>query len=135
MEYLNILKNSKTIAVIGASKDSTKPSRTVMEYLMKNGYVCYPVNPTVGEISGLKFYKSITDIPAEIDVADVFLPAEVVNNVIDDIIKKKVKVLWLQEGIVNEKAAVLAQKNGIVVVMDRCMMKEHARLRMDGLIH
>lgn len=135
MEFLNILKNTKTIAVIGASKDPKKPSRSVMKYLMRHGYICYPVNPTADEISGLKSYKSIIDIPVKIDVAEVFLPAELVNNVIDDIIKKNVKVLWLQEGIVNEKAADLAKKNGIDVIMDRCMMKEHAKLRKEGLLH
>ncbi len=135
MDFLTILKNTKTIAVIGASKDPKKPSRSVMRYLMRHGYVCYPVNPTANEIAGLKSYKSIIDIPVDIDVAEVFMPSERVNDVIDDIIKKKVKVLWLQEGIINEKAAELARKNGIEVVMDRCMMKEHAKLRKEGLIH
>lgn len=130
----NILKETRTIAVIGASKDRTKPSRSVMRYLMRHGYKCYPVNPTADYIGGLKSYKSITDIKDEIDVADVFLPGDKVINIIDDVIRKNVKVLWMQEGIVNEEAAKKAREHGIAVIMDKCMMKEHVRLRKLGII-
>ncbi|MCI4434636.1 MAG: CoA-binding protein [Thermoplasmata archaeon] len=134
MSIEDILLNTKKIAVIGASKDRTKPSRSVMRYLMRHGYICYPVNPTADYIGGIKAYKSILDIPDEIDVADVFLPSEKVMDVIDDIVKKGVKVLWLQEGIINEKAAEIARAHGIEVVMDKCMMKEHVKLRKEGKI-
>lgn len=134
MDIDDVLLNAKKIAVIGASKDRTKPSRSVMRYLMRHGYICYPVNPTADVIGGIRAYKSILDIPDEIDVADVFLPSEKVMDVIDDIVKKNVKVLWLQEGIVNEKAAEIARSHGIYVVMDRCMMKEHVRMRKEGKI-
>ncbi len=133
-EILQILENTKTIAVIGASKDRTRPSRSVMRYLMRHGYKCYPVNPTADNIGGLKAYKSILDIPDEIDVADVFLPSERVMDIIDDVVKKKVKVLWMQEGIINEKAADIARSHGIKVIMDKCMMKEHVAYRKQGLI-
>ncbi len=133
-EILEILENTRTIAVIGASKDRTKPSRSVMRYLMRHGYKCYPVNPTADVIGGLKSYKSILDIPDEIDVADVFLPSEKVIEIVDDVIKKNVKVLWMQEGIINEKAAEIARAHGIKVVMDKCMMKEHVEYRKLGLI-
>jgi len=133
-EILEILENTRTIAVIGASKDRTKPSRSVMRYLMRHGYKCYPVNPTADVIGGLKSYKSILDIPDEIDVADVFLPSEKVIEIVDDVIKKNVKVLWMQEGIINEKAAEKARAHGIKVIMDKCMMKEHVEYRKLGLI-
>ncbi len=133
-EILEILENTRTIAVIGASKDRTKPSRSVMRYLMRHGYKCYPVNPTADVIGGLKSYKSILDIPDEIDVADVFLPSEKVIEIVDDVIKKNVKVLWMQEGIINEKAAEKARSHGIKVIMDKCMMKEHVEYRKLGLI-
>jgi len=133
-EILEILENTRTIAVIGASKDRTKPSRSVMRYLMRHGYKCYPVNPTADVIGGLKSYKSILDIPDEIDVADVFLPSEKVIEIVDDVIKKNVKVLWMQEGIINEKAAEIARSHGIKVIMDKCMMKEHVEYRKLGLI-
>ncbi len=133
-EILEILENTRTIAVIGASKDRTKPSRSVMRYLMRHGYKCYPVNPTADVIGGLKSYKSILDIPDEIDVADVFLPSEKVIEIVDDVIKKHVKVLWMQEGIINEKAAEIARAHGIKVVMDKCMMTEHVKYRKLGVI-
>lgn len=129
-----ILKNTRTVAIIGASKDRTKPSRSIMRYLMRHGYKCYPVNPTAETIGGLKSYKSILDIPDEIDLADVFLPSEKVIEVVDDIINKKVKVLWMQEGIINNEAAKRAREHGIVVVMDKCTMVEHVKLRKKGLI-
>jgi len=129
-----ILLETNTIAVIGASKERTKPSRSVMRYLMRHGYKCYPVNPTADYIGGIKSYKTILDIPYDIDVADVFLPSEKVIDIVDDVIKKKVKVLWMQEGIVNEEAAKVAREHGITVVMDKCMMTEHVKLRKIGLI-
>ncbi len=131
---LKILLETRTIAVIGASKDRTKPSRSVMRYLMRHGYKCYPVNPTADNIGGIKSYKTILDIPYDIDVADVFLPSEKVIDIVNDVIKKKVKVLWMQEGIVNEEAAKVAREHGIAVVMDKCMMTEHVKLRKMGLI-
>ncbi len=133
-EILEVLENTRTIAVIGASKDRTKPSRSVMRYLMRHGYKCYPVNPTADVIGGLKSYKSILDIPDEIDVADVFLPSEKVIEIVDDVVKKNVKVLWMQEGIINEKAAEIARSHGIKVIMDKCMMKEHVEYRKLGMI-
>ncbi|MGC8565364.1 MAG: CoA-binding protein [Thermoplasmata archaeon] len=132
---LKILLETRTIAVIGASKERTKPSRSVMRYLMRHGYKCYPVNPTADNIGGIKSYKTILDIPYDIDVADVFLPSEKVINIVNDVIKKKVRVLWMQEGIVNEEAAKVAREHGITVMMDKCMMTEHVKLRKIGLIN
>ncbi len=134
MSIDDILLNTKKIAVIGASKDRTKPSRSVMRYLMRHGYICYPVNPTADNIGGLKSYRSILDIDDDIDVADIFLPSEKVMEVIYDIVKKGVKVVWMQEGIINEEAARIAMEHGIEVVMDKCMMKEHVRMRKEGKI-
>ncbi|MEL9999284.1 MAG: CoA-binding protein [Thermoplasmata archaeon] len=134
MSIEEILKNYKKVAVIGASKDRTKPSRSVMRYLMRHGYICYPVNPTADFIGGLKSYKTILEIPDSIDIADIFLPSEKVIDVIDDVVKKGVKVVWMQEGIINEEAAKIAKSHGIEVIMDKCMMKEHVKLRKEGKI-
>ncbi|MGC8663173.1 MAG: CoA-binding protein [Thermoplasmata archaeon] len=129
-----ILKETRIVAIIGASKDRTKPSRTIMRYLMRHGYRCYPVNPSADNIGGIKSYKNILEIPDEIDMADIFLPSEKVIEVIDDVIKKGVKFVWMQEGIINEEAASRAREKGIEVVMDKCTMIEHLKLRKKGSI-
>lgn len=129
-----ILKETKTIAVIGVSKDRKKPSRSIMRYLLRHGYKCYAVNPTADIIGGIKSYKSIKEIDDEIDMADVFLPSEKVMDIINDVIEKRVKVLWLQEDIINEEAAKIARQHGIAVIMDKCTMIEHLRLRKEGKI-
>ena len=131
-----ILK-SKTIAVVGLSKDPSRPSHDVATYLKSHGYRIVPINPTVDEILGEKSYKSLLDLPEhlkrEIDVVDIFRRAEDVPPIIEEAIQLhkifgKPNAIWMQLGIVNEDAAEKAREAGLFVVMDRCMKIEHARL-------
>ncbi|MGY5152118.1 MAG: CoA-binding protein [Candidatus Nitrosopumilus sp. bin_6a] len=118
----------KKVVVVGMSKNSSKAAHYVPKYLADNGYDVTPVNPTTDEILGKKCYCSISEINGEIDIIDVFRPSDQVLPVIQEAIKKKPKVIWLQEGIHNSEAEDLAKKAGIKVVFNRCMLAEHQRL-------
>ncbi|NIM46129.1 MAG: CoA-binding protein, partial [Nitrososphaeria archaeon] len=109
--------------------DPGKDSHIVASYLKEAGYRIVPVNPSADEILGEKVYRDLLDIPFEVDVVDVFRPSDEVEPIVDSAIKKNVKALWMQLGIVNEEAAKKkAVEAGLDVVMDRCMMTEHKRL-------
>ncbi len=126
-----ILKESKTIAVVGLSPEPNRPSHGVAVYLKsKAGYKIIPVNPAVPEVLGEKSYPDLKSIPVnvKVDVVDIFRRPEFVQQIVDDAIKIGAKAVWMQEGIINEEAAKLARGAGLLVVMDRCMMKEHAKL-------
>lgn len=118
----------KKVAVIGMSKNSFKAAHYVPKYLSENGYDIMPVNPTTDEILGKKCYNDVSEIDGEIDIVDIFRPSDQVLSVIQEAIKKKPKVIWLQEGIHNFEAEELARKEGINVVFNRCMLAEHQRL-------
>jgi len=118
----------KKVAVIGMSKNSFKAAHYVPKYLSENGYDITPVNPTADEILGKKCYDHVSEIDEEIDIVDIFRPSDQVLSVIQEAIKKKPKVIWLQEGIHNFEAEELARKEGIDVVFNRCMLAEHQRL-------
>ncbi|MEK0327846.1 MAG: CoA-binding protein, partial [Nitrosopumilus sp.] len=118
----------KNVAVIGMSKHQEKAAHYVPKYLSQNGYNIIPVNPTADEILDKKCYPSVEDIPEPIDIVDVFRPSDQVLPVVQQAIKKKPKVIWLQEGIHNAEAEDLARKEGIQVVFNRCMLAEHQRL-------
>ncbi|MCV0409719.1 CoA-binding protein [Nitrosopumilus sp.] len=118
----------RKVAVIGMSKNSSKAAHYVPKYLLENGYDITPVNPTSVEILGKKCYDSVSEIDGDIDIVDIFRPSDQVLSVIQDAIKKKPKVIWLQEGIHNSEAENLARKEGIDVVFNRCMLAEHQRL-------
>ena len=118
----------KNIAVIGMSTNPEKAVHYVPKYLDERGYNIIPMNPTADEILGKKCYHELSDIPYNIDIVDVFRPSEQVLPVISEAIKLKPKVIWLQEGIHNLEAESLAQKAGIEVVFNRCMLAEHRRL-------
>jgi predicted CoA-binding protein len=121
-----ILKEAKTIAVVGLSANPEKTSHHVAQFLQSKGYRIIPVNPTVqGEILGEKAYPNLQSIPEPFDVADVFRRAEDIPDVVDDAIAAGAKTLWIQLGIVNEEAAARAERAGMTVVMDRCTMAEH----------
>jgi predicted CoA-binding protein len=132
-----ILSRYKTVAIVGLSKDSSKVSYEVAKYLKKHSYHIVPVNPTVDEILGEKSYKSLLDIPPEIqktlEIVDIFRRSEDVPPIVEQAIQLKrlygvPYVVWMQLGIINEQAAELARKASLAVVMDRCMMQEHRRL-------
>ena len=136
-EIKEILATSKTIAVVGLSRGPEKESHRVASYLKRHGYRIIPVNPFADEVLGEKSYKSLLDIPSEIqktvDIVDIFRRAEDVPPVVEQAVKLKQKsgkpsVVWMQLGIVNEEAAETARKAGLTVIMDKCMMVEHKRL-------
>jgi len=126
-EIRNIL-SLKRVAVIGMSKHPRKAAQFVPRYLSENGYEVTPVNPTADEILGKKCYSEISEVEGEIDIVDVFRPSEKVLPIVQEAIKIKPKVIWLQEGIHNIEAEELARNAGIKVVFNRCMLAEHQRL-------
>ena len=126
-EIIEIL-NLKKVAVIGMSKHQEKAAHFVPKYLSENGFDIIPVNPNSDKILNKKCYKEINDIKDDIDIVDVFRPSEDVLPFVKEAIKKKPKVIWLQEGIHNEEAENLAREHGIDVVFNRCMLAEHQRL-------
>ena len=123
-EILSLTK----VTVVGMSKNSSKAAHYVPKYLFDNGYDITPVNPTTDEILGKKCYSSISEVDEEIDIIDIFRPSDQVMPVIQEAIKKKPKVIWLQEGIHNPEAEELATQAGIKVIFNRCMLAEHRRL-------
>lgn len=123
-----ILKESKTIAVVGLSPEPDRPSHGVASYLKGRGYKIIPVNPGAEEILGGKSYPDLKSIPEKIDIVDVFRRPEFVAQIVEDAIKAGARAVWMQEGIVHEDAARRARQAGLLVVMDRCLMKEHAKL-------
>ena len=126
-EILEILKMKK-VAVVGMSKNPDKAAHYVPKYLHENGYDITPVNPNAESILRKECYDLVTDVPDEIDIVDVFRPSDQIMPIIKEAIKKKPKVIWLQEGIHNEEAEKLARDAGIDVVFNRCMLAEHQRL-------
>ena len=127
-EQIREILSLNKVAVIGMSKNSSKAAHYVPKYLSDNGYDITPINPTTDEILGKKCYSSISEVDDEIDIIDVFRPSDQVLDIIEEAIKKKPKVIWLQEGIHNSEAEDLAKKAGIKVVFNRCMLAEHQRL-------
>lgn len=127
-EEIKKIFSLKNVAVIGMSKHSQKAAHYVPKYLKEQGYNIIPVNPTTSEILGSKSYPDIARVPDQIDIVDVFRPSDEVLSVVQSAIKKKPKVIWLQEGIHNNEAEELARKEGIDVVFNRCMFAEHKRL-------
>jgi len=132
-----ILATCKTIAVVGLSREPDKESYIVSAYMQKHGFRIIPVNPFADEVLGEKSYKSLTDIPAKlqknIDIVDIFRKADDVPPVVEQALKLKEKhgkpcVVWMQLGIVNEKAAADARNAGLTVIMDKCIMQQHKRL-------
>ena len=127
-EEIKQIFSLKNVAVIGMSKNQEKAAHYVPKYLSQNGYNIMPVNPTADKILDKKCYPSVEDVPEPIDIVDVFRPSDQVLPVVQQAIKKKPKVIWLQEGIHNAEAEELARKEGIKVVFNRCMLAEHQRL-------
>ena len=118
----------RKVAVIGMSKNSSKAAHYVPKYLSDNGYDITPINPNAEQILEKKCYSSISEIDEEIDIVDIFRPSDDVLPFVREAIKKKPKVIWLQEGIHNLEAEDLARKEGIKVIFNRCMLAEHQRL-------
>ncbi len=129
-EIAQLLKRSKTIAVIGLSDSPVRPSYGVSAYMQSQGYKIIPVNPLIRGALGEKAVASLADVKEKIDIVDVFRRSEFVPEIVDEAIRLKVPAIWLQEDVIHEEAAEKARKAGIFVVMDRCILKEHrARFR------
>jgi uncharacterized protein len=125
-----ILKNAKTIAVVGLSDNPLRPSHGVAAYLQTQGYRIIPVNPQIQASLGETAYPSLLDVPEKIDIVDIFRRPEFVEEVVDQAIQLKIPTVWMQEEIIHEKAAQKARQAGIFVLMDRCILLEHrARFR------
>jgi predicted CoA-binding protein len=123
----DLLKRAKTIAVVGLSSSPLRPSYGVSAYLQGQGYRIIPVNPEIKGALGEKAYASLSDVPEKIDIVDVFRRSEFVPEVVDEAIRLKLPAIWLQEGVIHEQAAQKARKAGLLVVMDRCLLKEHRK--------
>ncbi|MEM3839445.1 MAG: CoA-binding protein [Candidatus Micrarchaeaceae archaeon] len=121
----SILSRFHTIAVVGCSREEGKASHDVPKYLQRAGYRIIPVNPFAENILGEKSYKSLTDIKEQVDVVEVFRPPQEAATIARQAVSIHAKALWLQEGIVSEEAKRIAEDNGLLFVMDRCMFKEH----------
>jgi predicted CoA-binding protein len=120
-----LLKRAQTIAVVGLSNSPLRPSHGVSAYMQTQGYRIIPVNPEIKGALGEKAYPSLNDVPEKIDIVNIFRRPEFVDEVMDQAIRLKVPAVWMQEEVINEPAAEKARKAGILVVMDRCILKEH----------
>jgi len=125
-----VLKNSKTIAVVGLSSSPMRPSYGVAAYMQSHGYRIIPINPEIKGALGEKAYGSLSEAPEKIDIVDIFRRPEFVPAIVDEAIRLKIPTVWMQEDVVHPEAAAKARKAGLFVVMDRCILKEHrARFR------
>ena len=131
-EIKTILKETKTIAVIGLSPKPKRPSHSVSKAMQEFGYQIIPVRPAVDEVLGEKAYVDLESIPKDIlekvDMVDVFRAPDKITPIIDACIKLKIPLIWLQDGVVNEAEAAKAQAAGITVVMDRCVYRDYIQL-------
>jgi predicted CoA-binding protein len=124
-----LLGSAKTIAVVGLSSRSCRPSYGVTRYMQAAGYRIFPVNPNEPEILGEKSYARLEDIPEKIDIVNVFRKAKYVPEIVDAAIQIGAHAIWLQEGIIDEPSAAKARAAGLTVVMDRCIFKDHYKRR------
>ena len=126
-EIGDLLKRTKTIAVVGLSDSPLRPSYGVSAYMQSHGYKIIPVNPSIRGALGEKAVASLAEIDEKIDIVDVFRRPEYVPELVDEAIRLKVPAIWLQEDVIHEEAAEKARKAGIFVVMDKCILKEHRK--------
>lgn len=124
-EIIRILRRCRRIAVVGLSPKPSRPSHQVALGLQEFGYTIVPVRPAVESVLGEKAYPDLYAVPGAIDMVDVFRAPEHVDPVVDACIALQVPVLWLQDGVINESAALRAQAHGIIVVMDRCIYRDY----------
>ncbi|MBI3005198.1 MAG: CoA-binding protein [Ignavibacteriales bacterium] len=123
-----ILKEAKTIAVVGASEKPWRDSKNIAEFLIREGYDVIPVNPKYETVLGRTCYPDLQSVPQRVDIVDVFRNPEHLDEIVKGAIETKAKTMWLQLGVVNEEAAWKAEEAGIQVVMDRCILVDHRRL-------
>jgi predicted CoA-binding protein len=122
-----VLDECRTIAVVGLSSNPSRPSNSVSSYMRRHGYTVIPVNPNETEVFGERAYPSLTEVPVNIDLVDIFRRSEQAGMAVDQAIAINAKAVWLQEGVIDQEAAQRASEAGLLVVMDRCWLKEHVR--------
>ncbi|MFL6353710.1 MAG: CoA-binding protein [Bryobacteraceae bacterium] len=127
-QLAELLGAAKTIAVVGLSNNRMRASFGVARFLQRQGYRIIPVNPNETEILGERAYACLRDVPDNVDIVDIFRRSEKVPEVIEDVVQKRPRCIWMQEGVINNAAAERAESAGIPVVMNRCILKELARL-------
>jgi len=127
-----ILQNARTIAVVGLSGKRFRPSYGVAEYMQRAGYRIIPVNPRETRVLGETSYSDLETIPEAIDIVDIFRRSEFVPEIVEAAIRKRAKVIWMQEGVIHEAAARRATEAGLSVIMDRCILKDHRRLGLQS---
>lgn len=128
MSIKEILEKYRSITVVGLSSHAWRASFGVSRFMQNVGYRIIPVNPNETEVLGEKCYPSLDDVPYPIEIVDIFRRPEYVPDIVEAAIRRSAKVIWMQEGVVNDQAAERARQAGIDVVMDRCILKEHMRL-------
>lgn len=130
-EIVELLRRCQRIAVLGLSPKSNRPSHGVAKALQLFGYTIVPVRPAVESVLGEKAYPDLSAVPGRIDLVDVFRAPEYVDPIVDACIALNIPALWLQDGVINEAAALRAQANGITVVMDRCIYRDYCQFIRD----
>jgi predicted CoA-binding protein len=131
----DLFKNAKTIAIVGLSDKKERPSYEVAEYLQSQGYKIIPINPQVSEVLGEKAYPDLLSVPRDvrIDIVDIFRRSDLVLPHVEEAVKRgDTKMIWMQEGVVNEEAATYARLHGLDVTMNFCLMKTHKTTRDEG---
>ena len=126
MNIKEILETYKTIAVVGLSSQTWRASHSVSQYMQKHGYRIIPVNPNETEVLGEKAYASLDDVPESFEIVDIFRRPEYVPDIVEAAIRRNARVIWMQLGVANEAAAARARAAGLEVVMDRCILQDHA---------
>jgi predicted CoA-binding protein len=126
-KIVELLHTARTIAVVGLSSKRFRPSYGVSEYMKRAGYRIIPVNPNEPEVLGERAYPDLDSVPGPIDIVDIFRRSEFVPEIVQAAIRKGAKAIWMQEGVVHEAAARAAEAAGLLVVMDRCILKDHRR--------
>ncbi len=129
MTIAELLEKSHTIAVVGLSSRRARPSHGVSEYMQAAGYRIIPVNPRETEVLGEKAYPDLDSVPDPVDIVDIFRRSECVPEIVEAAIRIGAKAVWMQEGVVHPEAAAKARAAGLTVVMDRCILKAHRKLR------
>jgi len=122
-----ILRTSKTIAVVGLSSRRSRPSFGVAQYMQSAGYRIIPVNPNEPEVLGEISYARLEDVPVPVDIVDIFRRSEFVPEIVESAIRIGAKAVWMQEGVMHQGAAERARSAGLFVIQDSCILKEHVK--------
>jgi len=123
----DLLRTAHTIAVVGLSSKKARPSHGVSDYMLHAGYHIIPVNPNETEVLGEKAYPDLDSVPEKVDIVDVFRRSEFVPEIVEAAIRIGARAVWMQEGVMHQEAAKRARQAGLIVIMDRCILKEHRK--------